>query len=78
VLGRQWDREHDEFHAGRAMRTIQGDFAPATWAAFRRQVIDGRPPVEVADELGLTLNAVILAKSRVLKRLREELRGLVE
>jgi RNA polymerase sigma-70 factor (ECF subfamily) len=78
VLGRQWDREHDEHHAARALRTVEGDFAPATWAAFRRQVIDGCAPADVAAELGLSLNAVILAKSRVLKRLREELRGLVD
>jgi RNA polymerase sigma-70 factor (ECF subfamily) len=78
ALGRVWDREHDEHLAARALRLVEGDFAPATWAAFRRQVLDGRPPGEVAAELGLSLNAVILAKSRVLKRLREELRGLVE
>ncbi len=78
ALARQWDREHDEHLAGRAMRAVEGDFAPATWRAFRRQVIDGRPPAEVAAETGLSLNAVILAKSRVLKRLRAELRGLVE
>ena len=78
VLGRAWDREHDEHLAARALRLVEGDFAPATWAAFRRQVIDGVPPAEVAAELGVSLNAAILAKSRVLKRLREELRGLVE
>lgn len=78
VLGKQWDREHDEYHAARALRAVEGDFAPATWLAFRRQVIDGLAPTAVATELGLSLNAVILAKSRVLKRLREELRGLVE
>jgi RNA polymerase sigma-70 factor (ECF subfamily) len=49
-----------------------------TWQAFRRQVIDDRPPAEVAAELGVSLNAVIQAKSRVMKRLRAELRGLVE
>ena len=78
ALGRAWDREHDEHLAARALRLVEGDFAPATWAAFRRQVIDARPPAEVAAELGLSLNAVILAKSRVLKRLRAELRGLIE
>jgi hypothetical protein len=41
-------------------------------------VLDGRPPREVACELGLTVNAALLAKSRVLKRLRAELGGLVE
>ena len=78
VLGRQWDREHDEHLAARALKLVEGDFAPATWAAFCRQVLDGRPPVEVAAELGLSVNAVLLAKSRVLKRLRAELGGLVE
>lgn len=78
VLGRAWDREHDEHLAARALRLVEGDFAPATWAAFRRQVLDGRPPGAVASELGLSVNAVLLAKSRVLKRLRAELEGLVE
>jgi len=32
---------------------VEGDFAPATWAAFRRQVFDGCKPAEVAAELGL-------------------------
>jgi RNA polymerase sigma-70 factor (ECF subfamily) len=78
MLGQQWDREHDEHLAARALRLVQADFAPATWAAFCRQVLDGRPATEVADELGLSVNSVLLAKSRVLKRLRGELAGLVD
>ena len=78
VLSKQWDREHDEHLAARAMRLVERDFAPQTWRAFQRQVFDGCRPVDVAAELGLSLNAVLLAKSRVLKRVREELRGLVE
>ena len=78
VLGRQWDREHDEHLAARVLRLVEGDFALATWAAFCRQVLDGRPAPEVAAELGLTVNSVLLAKSRVLKRLRAELPGLGE
>ena len=76
ALSQLWDRDHDEYLAARALRAVEGDFAPATWAAFRRQVFDGVKPADVALELGLTLNAVFLAKSRVLKRMREELRGL--
>jgi RNA polymerase sigma-70 factor (ECF subfamily) len=78
VLGRAWDREHDEHLAARALKLVEGDFAPATWAAFCRQVLDGRAPPDVAAELGLSVNAVLLAKSRVLKRLRAELPGLGE
>ena len=60
------------------MRRVQGDFAPATWQAFRRHVLEGEPAVRVAAALGLSLNAVRVARSRVLKRLRQELAGLVE
>jgi RNA polymerase sigma-70 factor, ECF subfamily len=54
------------------MAVVQPDFTPATWEAFRRFVVDGVPAGRVAEELGLSENAVILARSRVLKRLREE------
>ncbi len=78
VLSRLWDREHDEHVAASLLRRVQGDFASASWQAFRRHVLEGEPAVRVAQELGLSLNSVLLAKSRVLKRLRQELAGLVE
>ena len=77
ALSRLWDREHDEHVAASLLRRIEGDFAPATWQAFRRHVLEGEPAVGVAAELNLSLNSVLLAKSRVLKRLRQELAGLV-
>jgi RNA polymerase sigma-70 factor (ECF subfamily) len=57
---------------------VQGDFAPVTWQAFRRYVLEGEPAARVAEELGLSLNSVLLAKSRLLNRLRQEAAGLVE
>src|SRR6516225_327396 len=78
ALGRLWDREHDEHVAASLMRRVQGDFASATWQAFRRHVLEGEPAVRAAGDLGLSLNSVLLAKSRVLKRLRQELAGLVD
>jgi RNA polymerase sigma-70 factor (ECF subfamily) len=77
-LSQQWDREHDEHVAAALLRRVQGDFAPATWEAFRRHALEGEPAVRVAEELKLSLNSVLLAKSRVLKRLRQELAGLVD
>jgi DNA-directed RNA polymerase specialized sigma24 family protein len=56
---------------------IQADFAPSTWKAFHRLVVDGADADTVAAELGLSVNAVCIAKSRVLQRLRQEARGLV-
>jgi RNA polymerase sigma-70 factor (ECF subfamily) len=78
ALSRLWDREHDEHVAASLLRRVEGDFAPATWQAFRRHVLEGEPAARVAAELGLSLNSVLLAKSRVLKRLRQELAGFVE
>jgi RNA polymerase sigma-70 factor (ECF subfamily) len=77
-LSRQWDCDHDEHVAAALMRRVEGDFAPATWQAFLRHALNGEPAAQVAHALGLSLNSVLLAKSRVLKRLRQELAGLVD
>jgi RNA polymerase sigma-70 factor (ECF subfamily) len=78
ALSKLWDREHDEHVVTELMKRVQGDFAPTTWQAFRRHVMKGEPAVEVAKAMGLSLNSVLLAKSRVLKRVRQELAGLVD
>jgi len=78
ALSKQWDQEHDEHVAAALLRRVQGDFAPATWLLFQRHVLGGEPAARVAGELGVSLNSVLLAKRRVLKRLRQELAGFVE
>jgi RNA polymerase sigma-70 factor (ECF subfamily) len=77
-LSRLWDEEHDRHVVRRLLERIEPDFQPSTWRAFRRQVLDGAPPVAVAAELGLSVNAVLIAKSRVLQRFRQEARGLLD
>ena len=78
ALSRLWDRQHDEHVVAALTERVRGDFTPATWAAFRRHVMEGEPARQVAEALGVTLNCVLLAKSHVLKRLREEAAGLVD
>lgn len=58
----------------RALALIETDFETSTWRAFYRTTVDGIAPKAVAEELGLSVAAVYKAKSRVLQRLREELR----
>lgn len=58
----------------RALTVIEADFHPNTWQAFWRTAIDQQAAPEVAEELGMTPEAVRKAKSRVLQRLRDELR----
>jgi RNA polymerase sigma-70 factor (ECF subfamily) len=55
---------------------IRGEFEGHTWQAFWLTAVEGRSPGEVALDLGMTAGAVRVAKSRVLRRLREELGGL--
>jgi RNA polymerase sigma-70 factor, ECF subfamily len=71
-LAREWDRDHDTYVVEKLLAVVKTDFTPTTWQAFQRFGVDGVPAGRVAEELGLSENAVILAKSRVLKRLRQE------
>jgi RNA polymerase sigma-70 factor (ECF subfamily) len=71
-LAREWDRDHDRHVIETLLAIVQADFSPTTWEAFQRFGVEGVPARRVAEELGLSENAVILAKSRVLRRLREE------
>ena len=73
-----WNRQHDTYVTRQLLVLTQPSFEPSTWTAFCRVTLDGDRPDVVAMELGISLNAVFIAKSRVLRRLREEAEGLVE
>jgi RNA polymerase sigma-70 factor (ECF subfamily) len=72
------EAEYREVLVRRALELMQREFRPATWKACWEQVVEGRPAVEVARELGLSVNAVYVARSRVLRRLREYLDQLLD
>lgn len=74
----QWD---DHFHASLlqvAMERIQADFEPANWQAFVGVWIELQSADMVANRLGITVDKVYVAKSRILKRLREVVLSLSE
>ncbi len=77
-LSRLWDQEHDQHVTQRLLEMIRPKFEPKTWRAFQRVALDGATPDETAAELGITVNAVFIAKSRVLARLRQEGQGLID
>jgi RNA polymerase sigma-70 factor (ECF subfamily) len=70
--------EYRQHLVGRALEMMQAEFEPATWKACWEFVVNDRPAADVARELGISVNAVYLAKGRVLRRLREELAGLLD
>ena len=73
-----WDREHDRYLVLRLLEMLESRFSESTREAFRQLVLEGSPARVVAAELGMTLNAVFTAKSRVLRELRFLGRGLID
>ena len=77
-LNRRWDEEHDRYVLRCLLDLVAEEFEPTTLEAFRRVTLDGASGAEAAEELGLTVPAVYMAKSRVLKRIRQEAEGLID
>ncbi|HMF16134.1 MAG TPA: sigma-70 family RNA polymerase sigma factor [Gemmataceae bacterium] len=77
-LSKLWDEQHDRHVLNSLLQLVQMEFTDTSWRAFQRLVLDGISARDVAAELGITVNAVIVAKSRVLARLRQEARGWLD
>ncbi len=73
-----WQIEYRQHLVSRAMKLMQSEFQTNTWRACLECIVSGRSAAEVAESLGMTVEAVYAAKSRVLHRLREELAGLYD
>lgn len=67
------DAEQLNALVSRAREQIRQEFTPRTWEIFRRAVIDQIPTAVVALEFSVTPAAVRQARSRILRRLRQQL-----
>lgn len=72
------EREHRTYITQRLLELICPEFREDVWKAFQMQTTEGRSAPEVAQELGISVNRVYIAKSRVLRRLRQEIEGLLD
>jgi RNA polymerase sigma-70 factor (ECF subfamily) len=61
-----------------AVQMIRGEFEEATWGAFWQTAIEGRAPAALEEELGMSCAAIRQAKSRVLRRLKQELGDVLD
>jgi RNA polymerase sigma-70 factor (ECF subfamily) len=61
-----------------ALERIRPHFAVATWQAFEKVWLDDQPAAEAARALNQPIETIYVAKSRVLKQLREEILLLAE
>ncbi len=77
-LAQVWQQDHNRFLVRRALVLMQAEFQSATWKACWEFVANGKAAAAVAAELGISENAVFIAKFRVIRRLKEELEGLFE
>jgi len=69
------DRELQKERIRRAAEVIKPEFEAQTWQAFWLTAIDGRDINEVALELGKSTGSVYAARSRIIRRLRDEVKS---
>lgn len=69
-----WERDYQRKLLAWAMEKVKPEFAPRIWSAFEQTAIFERSAQDVAAELGISKNAVTIAKWRVVQRLREKAR----
>jgi RNA polymerase sigma-70 factor (ECF subfamily) len=62
----------------RALDLVRDEFAPRTWDAFWRVVVDEMAPADVAEALGVSVNVVYLSRSRVLRRLADQFGEVID
>jgi RNA polymerase sigma-70 factor, ECF subfamily len=66
-----WDAEWQKAMLRQCMEEVRKQVKPNTMKAFELFAVQGLPAEKVAEQLGITENAVWIAKNRVLSRLRE-------
>ncbi|MCA9176727.1 MAG: sigma-70 family RNA polymerase sigma factor [Planctomycetales bacterium] len=71
------ESEYRNFLVNRALEIMKAEFQEHTWRACLL-LVDGMSGAEVAKALGIKEGAAYVAKSRVLRRLREELEDLLD
>ncbi|MBN2448678.1 MAG: sigma-70 family RNA polymerase sigma factor [Phycisphaerae bacterium] len=72
-----WEAEWRQYHLRQAMLMIDAEFNDADRKAFQRYAVQGMDARETAEALGLSIDQVYQAKSRITKRLSELIEGQV-
>jgi RNA polymerase sigma factor (sigma-70 family) len=67
----QWEEDYHQRLFDWATEKARPEFQPATWDAFCLTAVKSLSVKEVAGQLGISVGAVYIARSRVIARLRE-------
>ncbi len=73
-----WDRDYQRRLLAYAAEQVRVSFEEATWQAFWQTAVEGKSGKDVASSLGMTVGAVYIARSRVLGRIKEQVRQLLD
>ncbi|MCA9251562.1 MAG: sigma-70 family RNA polymerase sigma factor [Phycisphaerales bacterium] len=66
-----WEAEWRQYHLRRAMEAIDVEFTTRDRTAFTMYIGSKKPAAETAETLGISVDQVYQAKSRIMKRLEE-------
>ena len=72
----EWDEEYRQRLFRWASEKVRGSFGDRVWQAFWQTAVEGRTPQDVGRELGMSVGAVYVAKSRVLAQIREQIQEI--
>ncbi|WP_040764486.1 RNA polymerase sigma factor [Novipirellula maiorica] len=76
-LSQLWEREHDAFVLAHLLDRVRVRFTPTSFEAFHRTALRGESAAQVAADLKISVNAVFVAKSRILSELRRQSQTLI-
>jgi RNA polymerase sigma-70 factor (ECF subfamily) len=71
TLGRTWESQWQQMVLKRCLEQVRREFDPKVFGAFRHYAIDQFTIEDVCQRFDMSRNAVYIAKSRILSRLRE-------
>jgi RNA polymerase sigma-70 factor (ECF subfamily) len=71
-----WKQEYERRVFGWAAEQVRGEFQESTWKAFWLTAVDALSAKDAGRQLGMSSGAVYVAKSRVMARLKEQVRLL--
>ncbi len=74
----EWEAQWQRRVFAWACEQVRRDVTEATWQAFWRTAVEGQPGKRVAADLGVSVAAVYLARSRVVARLKERVQTAQE
>ncbi|MEZ6089264.1 MAG: sigma-70 family RNA polymerase sigma factor [Pirellulaceae bacterium] len=67
-----WEAEYQKELFRLAARRIEPEFEAVTWQSFWRTTVEGESIAAVSESLGKQVGSIYAARSRIMRRLREE------